>query len=245
MGIRRLVRRPSRRTSIVVLVLALTGALSVVANAPVTTNVMVDFVPDTVTQPFYAKAIAFLDRDIQMRQLAGRIVGDATVAEDKADRIMRWTAAHIRPTPRGMPIVDDHPYNIVIRGYGEPDQAADVFANLAGYVGMPGGVVFSRARDGSALYAFALIEIDGAGRVFDVRETRALRNGGGELATIEELRREPAGLDRLPAPAAAHGTSYRTLIEGLDSAPHRLGSDQMTLSRLLSEISRLLRRDRG
>lgn len=212
------------------------------ANMPTTSSVMIDFVPRTVAQPLYAKVIAFLDRDIQMRQLSAAVVGDAGDPEQKADRILVWTAANVHPTPRGMPVVDDHPYSIVIRGYGEPDQAADVFANLAGYAGLPGGLVFSRAPDGSVLYAFAVLEINGADRVFDVRESRALRDRTGALASLDSLRADPSLLDALPAPSAARGVRYPALIQGLEAAPHRSPLDQMPLERLMNEIRRLLHR---
>lgn len=224
------------------LVAVAAGALLAIANLPTTTNVLIDFIPQQVTQPLYAKVIAFLDRDIQMRQLAARVVGDATAPEDRAERILHWTARNIRPTPSGMRVVDDHPYSVVVRGYGEPDQAANVLADLAAYSGIPGALVFSRATDGRALYAFAVLEIAGAPRVFDAREGRALRNRNGALASLDELRRDPSILDGLPSPSGARGVPYTTLIERLEASPHRLSSDQMPLSRLLNEVGRLLRR---
>lgn len=114
-------RRNHRTISVRSLLIAVTAVALVV---PTTTHVLVDFVPRTVTQPLYVKAIAFLDRDLQMRQLSARVVRDARNPEEKAERILSWTTENIRPTPAGMPIVDDHPFNIVVRGYGEPDQGS-------------------------------------------------------------------------------------------------------------------------
>ncbi|MDE3102003.1 MAG: hypothetical protein KGJ98_07165 [Chloroflexota bacterium] len=213
-----------------------------VALQPSTTEVYVDFQPRPVTQPLYAKLLAFIDRDVQMRELSDRIVGDATEPEEKALRILHWTAANIRPTPPGMPIVDDHPYFIVVRGYGQADQATDVFANLAAYQGMTGGLVYSKRSDGRNYYALAVIRIDGADRVFDVREDRALRAPDGRLATLDELRADPSMLEGLPAPAAANGATYPVLIRTLESGTIRRPSNQMPLSRIIDEIGRLLHR---
>lgn len=213
-----------------------------VANLPTTSQVMVDFVPRTVTQPLYAKAIAFIDRDIQMRLLAASVVGDARDDHDRVDRILTWTRQSIRPTPAGMAVVDDHPYHIIVRGYGEPDQAADVLANLAGYAGIPGGLVFSRAPDGSALYSFAVLEVDGSTEIVDVREGRILSDRDGRIRSVDQLKADPALLDWLPAPSAAHGVTYRVLIERLETAPHRSPSDQMPWSRLLREVRRIIDR---
>lgn len=216
-------------------------ALVMVANTPTTTNVLVDYAPRPVTQPLYAKAIAFIDRDIQMRQLAERVVGDAKDDVEKAERVLRWTNANVRPTPSGMPTVDDHPYNTVVRGYGDADQAADVFANLAAYSGMSGGLVLSRGTDGSMLYAFAVLRIGGAERLFDVREGFAFRDRNGGLASVDDLRADPSLLSGLAAPRGPRGITYLTLIERLEPGPHRRPTDQMLFSRLLLEVKRLLR----
>lgn len=225
-----------------VIALVVAAVLVAVAEQPSTTEVYVDFKPQPVTQPLYAKVLAFVDRDVEMRLLSERIVGDARDDEEKAERILRWTAANIRPTPPGMPIVDDHPYGIVVRGYGQADQAADVFANLAAYAGMPGGLVYSKRPNGSNYYAFGVIRIAAADRVFDVREGRALRRRDGALATVEELKADPSMLDGLPAPAAANGATYRVLIASLESGTIRRPSNQMPLSRILDEFGKLIRR---
>jgi hypothetical protein len=217
-------------------------ALVIVAVQPTTSEVYIDFEPATITQPLYAKVLAFVDRDVQMRQLAARVVGDAVDAEEKAERILRWTHTNIRPTPPGMPIVDDHVLNIVIRGYGQIDQGADVFANLATYAGMPGGLVYSKRPDGRNHYAFGVIRIDGADRVFDVREGRALRDRDGRLASVAELRADPSMLRDLPPPAGANGVPYPVLVASLETGTIRRPSNQMPVSRLMDELAKFLRR---
>lgn len=212
------------------------ASLIVVAGLPTTTETLVDFMPQTVSQPLYVKLLAFIHRDAQMRELSARLVGEARDTEDKADRILRWTSASIRPTPSGMPIIDDHPYNVIIRGYGQPDQAADVFSTLAAYAGMPGGLTYSKRPDGRNFYAFAIVRIDGADRVFDVRGGRALRHPDGRLATVTELRADPGSLAHLPAPASADGVPYPVLIAHLESGPHRRATQHMLLSRILDEL---------
>ncbi|MBI4347193.1 MAG: hypothetical protein HY553_10085 [Elusimicrobia bacterium] len=239
LGARSILR--SHRTRIV-LIVGLLLAIVVVANAPTTTSVFVDYRPEPVTQPLYAKVISFFHRDIQMRQLADRIAGDARGPREKAERLLRWTNANVRRTPAGMPVVDDHPYHIVVRGYGEPDQAADVFANLAAYAGIDGGLVRSVAENGSILYAFAVLEIDGAQRLFDVREGHAFRDRNGALASVDELRRDLTLVDGLRPPSEARGVPYAALISRLEAGPHRRPSDQMPLSRLLNELGRILSR---
>lgn len=232
----------SRKAQLLAIVAVLAVALVVVARTPTTSEVYVNFEPRPITEPLYAKVVAFIDRDIQMRQLSLRIVGDASDPVEKADRLLHWTHDNIRPTPTGLPIVDDHPYSIVIRGYGQPDQAADVFANLAAYAGMNGGLVYSKRPNGFNYYVFAVIRINGADRVFDVREGRALRRPDGGLATVDELKADPSILDGLPPPDAAGGVPYSVLIANLDSGTIRRPSNQMPLWRIFDEVGRLLHR---
>lgn len=213
-------------------------ALVAVGSLPTTGETMIDFVPRTVTQPLYVKALGFVLRDAEMRDLSARVVGEARAPEEKAERILRWANANVRPTPAGMPVVDDHPYNIVVRGYGQADQAADVFANVAAYAGMPGGVVFSRRPDGRNYYAFAMVRIGDGDVIFDVREGRSFRDRSGRLATVAQLRADPSLLDGLPPPAAANGVPYPVLIAALDSGPHRRATQQMVLWRILDELGR-------
>lgn len=238
LGLRSTLGSPRMR---IVLLIALLLVTVAVASVPTTTNILVNYRPEPVTQPLYAKAISFLDRDIQMRQLAWRIVGDTRDESERADRILRWTNANVRPRPAGLPAVDDHPYNTIVRGYGDVDQAADAFANLAAYAGLPGGLVLSRGRDGSMLYAFAVLEIAGVERLFDVREGLAFRDRTGDLASVDALRKDRSLLSGLPLPREARGLSYVALVEGLDAGPHRRPTDQMPLSRLVNEVKRLLR----
>ncbi len=227
------------RRKIVAGTVVATALLALVGHLPTTTRILVDYQPQSYTLPLYAKAMEFVSRDVEMRGVAERVAGAIPDSEGRASALLDWTHEHVRPVPAGFPVVDDHPYNIVVRGYGTYDQAADVFANLCAYVGIPGGLVFSRDERGGALYAFAVEQIGGAPRVFDVREGRALRDRDGRLASLDGLRSDPALLPDLPPPAEAHGVSYSRLLARLDSGPHRDPYDQMLLSRPLNALRKL------
>lgn len=233
--------RIGRRWIVLVALLVLGAVLVSIASLPSNTEMLVDFEPVTITQPLYVKAIAFVDRDMQMRELTARIIEGARSDDERAERILLWTAANVRPTPPGMPIVDDHPYNVMIRGYGQTDQAADVFATLAAYAGMPGGLTYSVRPDGRHHYAFAVLRVDGYDAVFDVREGRSLRRADGRLASVAELRADPSMVSALPPPAGANGVPYSTLIERLDPGPHRRATQHMVLWRLLDALGRVFR----
>ena len=103
---------------------------------PATTRQGIDFRQRTILQPLYLKAMDFISRDGHYRLLAREIVQGAATDEARALQIYAWTRDHIRPVPPGLPVVDDHIWHIIIRGYGTDDQVNDVFTTLCAYAGL-------------------------------------------------------------------------------------------------------------
>lgn len=220
-------------------VLAIAVVLLIFAQLPTGTRTGVDYVVTERSLPLYEKALAFLDRDIRMRALAAQIVQDTSGSVARALIILEWTHGHVRPVPQGVPVIDDHPLGVLIRGYGTVDQAADVFANLAAYSGIRVMFVFSRDGEGKPRYAFGLAEIEGAWRVFDVREGRAFRDRTGALAAVDLLRTDAALTSNLPSPREGRGIAYPELLAGIDLTEQRAAAEQMPLSRALREMQRM------
>ncbi|MBM4433658.1 MAG: transglutaminase domain-containing protein [Chloroflexi bacterium] len=214
-------------------------ALVLVAAMTTTARVGVDYEVHERSLPLYQKVIAFLHRDIEMRALAGSIVAGMTDPEARALRLLEWTARNIRPVPPGLPVIDDHPYSIVVRGYGTDDQAATVLASLAAYSGLAALRAFAPNGTGGH-HAFVAITIDGDWRIFDARGV-AFRAPDGRLASASALRADPrlaeaAGADNGPA-----GPAYPELVARIDLSQAKSVTDHMPLERLGREIRRLLR----
>jgi hypothetical protein len=64
------------------------------------------------------------------------ILGGTKDDNAKAIKILDWVKANLRKNPIGLPIIDDHPFSIIIRGYGVGDQFEDVFTILCTYAGL-------------------------------------------------------------------------------------------------------------
>ncbi len=172
-------------------VAALAGLSLFVLTRPVATRQGVNYEVSEHRVPLYLKATDFMNRSVQYRQIAEEVAGALPSDESRALAVFEWTRRNVRPTPDGFPVVDDHILNIVTRGYGMPDQRADVFATLATYAGVPAFWQTLRlsASDGGLILTFVLI--DGRWRVFDVGAGLAFRNERNELATLDDLRRQP------------------------------------------------------
>ena len=227
-----------------VIVAAVVLALGVL-NLPTTTSIGVNYVETTQRLPLYQKALAFVDRDIQTRRVAATVVAGLPPSEGaRALGILAWAHQNVRPRPAGFPAVDDHIFHTIVRGYGDVDQAADVFATIADYAGIPATLIPVYNANGNLLYAFAYAFVDGDWRVFDVRAGTVIRDRTGELASVSQLRAD-AELGRgLPMPAES-GVDYTELFKRLPEplAPDdSRAADQRPFNRLWREIVRNLAR---
>lgn len=223
-------------------VVALAGLLTL-AVTPVTTRQGVDYVVTSRELPVYLKALDFVDRDVNYRTLTGTIVAGTTTDEARAVGVFEWTRANIRNVPAGFPVVDDHVWSIIVRGYGAPDQKADVFTTLASYAGVPAYWLFLGEKGRSLPLSFA--RIAGRWRVFDVHHGLIYRSPRGELATVEEVAADLA-LVRAIAGGRLHlGRPYVAYFVGfgVPRPPDVLRSEmQMTGRRLWNEGRRFLGR---
>lgn len=185
-------------------------ALVAVANIPTTTNQGVNYVVTAHSLPLYAKALDFVDRDFHYRRQAAEITAGRSTDEAKAKAVFDWTRANIRDTPAGFPVIDDHPWHIIVRGYGQSDQKADVFTTLLSYAGVPAYFIFIGPRPEMAL-SFA--KIDGRWRVADIDNGVIFRSPSGQWAAAEELAADTS-LAAEQGPKSYGGIPYGRFFDG-------------------------------
>jgi len=121
-----------KKITISILVFA---GIILILNIPVKTRQGVDGALFIKKLPLYVKTCGFLCRNYQYGALAASITKGIKNDRDKILAIYTWTVENIQPTPKSLPVVDDHIWNIIIRRYGGIDQTADVFTTLAYYAG--------------------------------------------------------------------------------------------------------------
>jgi hypothetical protein len=160
--------------------------------------------------PLYAKALDFVDRDINYRRLATSIVAERATDEAKARAVFEWTRANIRDIPEGFPTIDDHVWHIIVRGYGTGDQKADVFTTLLTYAGVPAYFIFIGPRPEIPL---SFVKVDGSWRVADVENGLMFRSKDGAWATAEELAADP-GLAAAQGPKTYGALAYAGYFAG-------------------------------
>lgn len=191
------------------LALAAVVALVALANVPTTTKQGVNFVVTARSLPLYAKALDFLDRDSNYRRLTEQVMNGAATDEAKVRAAFGWTTANIRETPPGFPIIDDHTWHIIVRGYGQDDQQGSVFTTLLTYAGVRAYWIFIGPRPELVL---SLAQVDGRWRAVDVTNRVMFRTAAGEMATAEDLAADH-GLAARQGPATFRGLPYARFFD--------------------------------
>lgn len=171
------------------------GFLLLLLAFPATTRQGVDFQVTERRIPWAIKGADFLVRDYEYRRLAAAVTRGLSDEEAKAEALLRWTCAQILPTPHGWPVVDDHIRHIIIRGYGEEDQRADVFTTLTTYAGVPAFWRGMRGGPKAGHWIVSFVKINGRWTAWDVAGGTAFRDAEGNLMSVQQL-----GWDRFTPP---------------------------------------------
>jgi hypothetical protein len=191
---------------------AVSALVMTVACWPTTRYVGVNFRVSQETLPLWMKAADFIDRDVNLSRTARAVLGGVAGDEAKAAAALAWTRSNIRPVPVGFPVVDDHVWHIIVRGYGPEDQRADVFTTLLAYAGVPAYWMVIGDHRHSVTLSYA--RIGGRWRVHDVSAGIAFRNAAGELATPEEIAANHELVRAGAAAAVADVDGYVAAFEG-------------------------------
>lgn len=231
--------RRRKRAALLVMAAILAAAVTTAAW-PARRLIGVDHVVTEHTLPVWIKAVDFIDRDLNLSRTARAIVAGVHDDEARAFAVLAWMEQKVRPQPRELPIVDDHVWHVVVRGYGEPDQHADVFTTLLVYAGVPAYWQLIGAKPRELAVSYVLIQ--DRWRVFDVANGLVFRNSAGTLATPEEIASDRSIVRNLAAAHVADPDGYVACFARYRPpvAPDIMRADlQMPGRRLLYEIKKL------
>jgi transglutaminase-like putative cysteine protease len=200
--------------------------------------------------PLYLKLGRFLYRDLEYRHLVGEVTRGVVTDEEKLLRLYDWVRAHIRGgIPRSLPVVDDHVWHIMIRGYGSADQLADVLATLCVYAGIPAELVMlTPPGQRRPVHAMAMVKLEGRWCPVDPYHGVIVRNAQQQLASREEILADPDLVRRIAPDIQVSGFAYADAYEwlpeiraGAELRPYR----HQPLRRAWYEMRRGLRRLAG
>lgn len=131
--------------------------------------------------PLYLKLLDFYDRHYNYRVLVDKIIAKNDGSQQRAKKLLAWVYDNIRQQPKELPVIDDHVWHIIVRGYGTAEQFSDVFCTLATYAGMPSFFSFIGPEQIGSV-ALSFVRVEGSVFVFDPYREVYFVNSRGAFA---------------------------------------------------------------
>jgi hypothetical protein len=176
-----------KRYLIPTIIILLSLCLIALLNKKVTTAYGVDYKVSKITMPLYLKVLNFYYRHCNYKWLAKRITDHLDTKEDKILRLFHWTHETIKPQPKSLPVMDSHPWDVYMRGYGVSDNFCDLFTTLCNYIGADAFFTELYNKDTGRHIQLSFVRIKRGWVALDPCHGFYFRNNTGDLATIEEI----------------------------------------------------------
>ena len=159
-----------------------------ILNTEVTTKQGINYKIYTLKIPLYLKILDFLDRNYNYKELVERIINEDDNDEVRIMKIFNWTYQNIRKQPESLPIIDDHVWYTIIRGYGGGEQSSDVFTTLCHYAGLNAFYSWISDRAHTHKIVLSFVKTNGRWVILDQFRGVYFKNKEGDLADIEEIK---------------------------------------------------------
>lgn len=216
-------------------------AFFIILNIPVTIKQGVNYKVHQIQMPLYLKLLDFYDRHFNYQLLVRRILDNEKDPEARVMKLFQWSVANIQHNPEGFPVIDDHVWHILIRGYGTDDQASDAFTTLCNYAGTEAFYANVDSIDTIGRKPFSFVKIREKWYVFDPYNGVYFTNNSGALINIQELKNNHYTIKALIE--NRREINYSNFFKNFPP-PEKIGltraNIQSPLNRLLFEIKKRL-----
>lgn len=227
--------------TIAILILLFIGS-AIFLNIPVSTKQGVNFKVSIIKIPLYLKLINFMDRHYNYKHLIKGIISDTDSEQEKAMKIFAWTYKNIKRQPKELPVIDDHVWHIIIRGYGISDQFSDVFTTLCNYAGIDAFFNWIYTKDRSSKFVFSFVKINNRWYVFDPYRGIYFKNKNDEIADIEEIKSGAAlTIESLAVKPDIDYTAYFDNLPSIENMGLTRASIQSPFKRFIFETHKWLK----
>ena len=222
------------------IILILTLILVALLNITVTTKQGINYHVKEVKLPLYLKLLNFYDRHFNYKWLVQHITNDLETKEEKVFRLFQWTHETIQPQPKSLPVMDDHVWNVYVRGYGVSDNFHDLFTTLCNYIGADAFFHELKSNESELDIAMSFVKIKKGWVLFDPHKGIYFSNKMGEWATIEEINNQNWKLEKL-SPTEIPESFFKPYLDKLPSVDNiglTRANTQSPVNRLLLAIQR-------
>lgn len=237
--------RLKRFPKLLFLVICLSASLCLILNLSVTSRQGINYAAKSVRMPLYIKIIEFFDRDYQYKRLVKEVCQGCSRDEDKVLALFKWTHQNIKTDiPETWPIVDDHVWSIIVRGYGARDQLSDVFTVLCNYAGIDAYFDWVYPVNGGRKMPLSFVKIEERWTIFDPYYGSYFKNKNGEIADIEEIKIGSAwSIESLNGESAIDYAVYFKNFPAVKDIGLLRANIQSPLNRLRFETRKLLNKN--
>lgn len=224
------------RKAFLILLIIILGVF--LLNMEVSTRQGINYRMQDLKTPLYLKSLDFFDRHYNYRQLVKRIIKDAKNDEERVMRLFDWTGENIRKTPIGMPVIDDHVWYIIVRGYGEADQSSDVFTTLCNYAGIKAFYSLAYSQGRKEMLPLSFVKIGNKWVAFDPYRKVYFKDKNGDLADIEALKHNNWVIQARGENPELDYSSYFENLPSVIEAGLTRANIQSPINRLLFEVKK-------
>jgi len=214
----------------------------ILSNINVTTRQGINYKWQTIKIPLYLKILDFFDRHYNYKYLVKKIIEEEKTDEGRVMKIFKWTYNNIRKAPEGFPIVDDHVWYIIVRGYGVEDQSSDVFSTLCNYAGLDAFYSCVHSKDDVQCVPLSFVRIKGRWFVFDPYHGIYFKDREGRLADVGIFKSGGNWtMETLGERSNIDYTSYLSFFPTIEKVGLNRSNVQSPLRRFIFEIKKWLK----
>ena len=230
-----------RLAGILLLVVLAIIAIGFILNVNVTTKQCINYQCYTRKLPLYLKILDFFDRYYNYKQLVKIIINDTVTEQDRVMKIFEWTYENIKKRPAGLPVIDDHVWHIIIRGYGTSDQASDVFTTLCNYAGIDAFFTWAMTPDRSKKIPFSFVKIKDKWYIFDPYNGIYFKDNKGNLLDVELIKSNRYSVQGRRDGIKINYSSYISNLPSIKNLGLQRSNIQSPLNRFLFEIKKWIK----
>ena len=176
-----------KKIKIFILFLTLAISILICLNIEVTIYQGINYEVRVLGLPLYLKILDFYDRHFNYMRLAHKISEGKASQKDKVMALFKWTHENIRGQPKELPVVDDHVWHIIVRGYGTGDQFSDVFTTLCNYINTKAFFFRLANSDNTGRITFSFVKTGLNWSLFEPRSGVYFINKEDEFASVEDI----------------------------------------------------------
>ncbi|MBT5631574.1 MAG: hypothetical protein HOJ13_02480 [Nitrospina sp.] len=221
--------------------LLLTLTVGAVLNIKLITKQGVNYHVSEIEIPLYLKVLNFYDRHFNYKWLVERLTKNQETKEEKVFRLFQWTHETIQRQPESLPIMDDHVWNVYVRGYGVEDNFHDLFATLCNYIEVDGAFIRLNSKNSKIQLGMSVIKLEKGWVLFDPYRGGYFLNKLGTWATIEDINQNNWKLEKLGTTEISESvyTPYFQNLSSMDDIGLVRANIQSPVNRLLKAVQQL------